>query len=273
MSVSRNRFSFILALSKSGGEGKEERLSGIVPSTYPLMRTIRIACFVPLLLAPLTMALGQGFVNLDFEQSTIVSSSQSPDGPLDFGIASVPGWTASSSFGLVSNYSGGTALWYNNGTLSSPSISLVGKDFFFPAIDGQYSIALFPGQVPTNYPPPSIWQVGQIPATARSMFYLGNSVNQVIVSFSGHILTINNIDNYGGYSLFGADVSAYAGQTGELLFTQPVYLHYSVIDDITFSSSEIPEPSVFHLSSICILFLYWRMTRQLEGRARIEDVK
>lgn len=116
------------------------------------MRTIRIACFVLLLLAPLTILRGQGFVNLDFEQSTIVSSMSFPGQNWNSGIANVPGWTLNSAYayGVVSNYPGGVIMTYNSPTLDAPGITLVTANFpNWPAIDGKYSILFIGGDIPS----------------------------------------------------------------------------------------------------------------------------
>jgi hypothetical protein len=55
--------------------------------------------------------LAQGFVNLDFEDSAIVSSQPTGYG-WSYGTASVPGWTEYNGWGDA-NYSGGATLIYN----------------------------------------------------------------------------------------------------------------------------------------------------------------
>jgi hypothetical protein len=172
------------------------------------------------------------------------------------------------SFGPGGNYSGGTTMWYNNPTLDAPGITLVTANFpNFPAIDGRFSILLEGGDTPLATDAPSIGQTGQIPITAQSLRFLVYYNSYLQITFNGHILPFYTLENDAGYSVLGADISAYAGQTGQLLFTKPVLSGESVIDDIFFTPDPIPEPSVLRLSSACILLLYWRVRKQLGRQA------
>jgi len=56
------------------------------------------------------------------------------------------------------------------------------------------------------------------------------------------------------------DVSAYAGQSGELRFTSP-WLASGLLDDVRFSSVAIPEPSALALCSLGVLILFGAMKR------------
>jgi hypothetical protein len=234
------------------------------------MKLLRIACFVAVSLAILRNASGQGFVNLNFEQTVIVSSSPSGYG-FNSGTANVTGWTEYNGWS-DSNYSGGMSIIYNNQPLDSPGVSLVGTNYSSPAIQGKYSILLFGGDTyntPTNGA--SIGQTGQIPLTAESLTYWGLSYNNLQITFDGQALSFNAISSNANYTVYGADISAYAGQTGELLFTAPFIeiggpsYGGGVIDNIQFSPSPIPEPSELSLFGICLLFLCWRMKRPAAG--------
>jgi hypothetical protein len=64
------------------------------------------------------------------------------------------------------------------------------------------------------------------------------------------------------YILYGANISAWAGQTGDLEFTADFNVHdpYLVLDDISFSpTTVIPEPSPVALTGIGgLLFALYR---------------
>jgi hypothetical protein len=189
---------------------------------------------------------GQGFVNLDFEDSIITSSQPSFLG-FDFGMANVPGWTQNNGWG-DSNYSGGTSLIYNNQTLDNPDISIWDTTYLRPAIDGNYSIYLYGGSVAYTHAYPglptgaSISQTGQIPANAKSISYEGYGLQ---VFFNGQLLSFTD---------GSIDISAFAGQTGELTFAVP-WQSQGVLDDIQFSTQPVPEPSFFGLLALgCVLF-------------------
>src|SRR6185369_11828024 len=98
----------------------------------------------------------------------------------------------------------------------------------------------------------------QIPATANSVFYWGRG-GGLVVTFDGQPLSFSLLDTEANFSIYGANISAFAGQTGELRFTLPWLRGAEMIDNIQFSSNIIPEPSVLSLCGICIACLFLRM--------------
>ena len=54
------------------------------------------------------------------------------------------------------------------------------------------------------------------------------------------MLLLYAISNAANYTIYGADISAYSGQTGELLFTAPFRIS-GMLDNIQFSSTPLPE--------------------------------
>jgi hypothetical protein len=229
------------------------------------MTSLRIAFVVLVSVLP---ALGQGFINLDFEQSTVLTTIYpSSCGDFAYGTANLSGWNAS-GWGVQNNYAGGTMINYNRPPLDSPGLSLVTPAFTdgpSPALDGQYSVFLLGGDVPGFLYPASIGQTAQIPLTAKSIDFLAAGFIMphitLEVTFNGNLLSLIALQGNPSYWLFGADISAYAGTTGHLLFTQPLLSGSTVIDDITFSTSQIPEPSVATLLELGIVLLYsFKMT-------------
>lgn len=201
----------------------------------------------------------QGFANLDFEQSTIVSSSPSGGG-YNSGTADVPGWTEYNGWGDA-NYSGGATLIYNNQPLDEPGVALEGTDFPIPAIQGQYSVLLLGGDILGGTQGAAIGQTGTIPLTAQSMtFWWGTGLNNysLQITFGGNLLSFSPISSTANYVIYGADISGYAGQTGELLFTEGPSAGEGVIDNIQFSSTTVPEPSEFALGALGTLLLGFR---------------
>jgi len=225
------------------------------------MKLLRVASFALLSLALVAKCVGQGFVNLDFEDSYIVG--------FNTGTAYVVGWKAYGAYQAV-NDSGGTTLWYNNETFDAANASLEGVNYFRPAIDGQYSIYLQGGTVAGGIygiSGAAIGQTAQIPATAKSITYW-SSGGHLVVTFDGQLLSFNSLGTGANHSVYGADISAYAGQTGELRFTAPWLRGGDMIDNIEFSSVAIPEPSVLSLFGICIACLFWRMGRKSNELAK-----
>ena len=201
----------------------------------------------------------QGFVNLDFEQSTILSSSPSGGG-YNTGTADVPGWTEYNGWGDA-NYSGGATLIYNNQPLDEPGVALEGTDFPIPAIQGQYFVLLLGGDILGGTQGAAIGQTGQIPLTTQSMtFWWGTGLNNysLQITFDGQLLAFSPISSTASYVIYGADISAYAGKTGELLFTEGPSAGEGVIDSIQFSPSAVPEPSGLALGTLGALLLGFR---------------
>ncbi len=215
------------------------------------------------LLLSAAMSFAQGtFQNLDFEQSIIVSSHPSGYG-FDTGTANVPGWTEYNAVDS-SNYSEGATLNYNSETLDAQCVSLEGVAYPRPAIDGQYSIFLEGGSIYDIYSHAgaSIGQTGRIPATSHSLTYWGTDGNWLQVTFDGHALSFSPIAIFPDYAVYGADISAYAGQTGELLFHAPWPSGGGMLDNVEFSDRVVPEPSGFALSVLGALLLGWRQLVQ-----------
>jgi len=196
------------------------------------------------------VGVSQGFINLDFESATIMTI-HNPGG--DTYTAMVPGWSVNTP-----NYVNGdpNSIPYNDIALDSAAVNLEGTNSpYEPAIQGMYSIFLQGGTMfaPTTNGA-SIWQTAQIPATARSIIYWGNALQ---VSFAGQMLSFGAIGSGSNYTIYGADISAFAGQTGELLFREP-WESSGFLDNIQFSSSSIPEPSALGLVALGSLLFGFR---------------
>jgi hypothetical protein len=189
-------------------------------------------------------AFGQGFVNLDFESPNLSGYSYGPVPTTN----AIPGWTA---------YFGGTFIGgdtYQVGTnvteigyTNIPDVMGVNllTNYGGFGIYGYY-VVLLKGTMNDGA---SIGQTGTIPATAQSLIFdgiFGGQVREAFVSFNGQNVPYTLLGQSGSAFIYGADISAYAGQTGQLLFTSfgAAYGGDSyILDNIQFSSSPVPEPS------------------------------
>ena len=171
----------------------------------------------------------QGFLNLNFESATILSTHT----------ASILGWSVN---GI--NYVNGDAnsIPYNDIALDVPAVNLEGTNAPAPsiqAIQGNYSLLMQGGSSTSpDTNGASIAQTGQIPIFAKSMTYWGNALQ---VTFNNQLLTFNATSSTSNYTVWGADISVYAGQTVQLMFTAP-WQSSAMLDNIKFSSLPIPEP-------------------------------
>jgi hypothetical protein len=114
----------------------------------------------------------------------------------------------------------------------------------------------------------SIFQTGQVPLTSQSLIYSGGSALEVL--FNGQMLAPVALSNVASHTVWGVNISAYAGQSGELRFTAPwldTPSHAGVIlDDIQFSPAPVPEPGVYALGALFGL-CWFAIRRATGGRA------
>jgi hypothetical protein len=206
----------------------------------------KVICLL-VLLASMCVGYSQGFVNLNSENANVSTFGLGLVPSID----GIPGWT------VYVNGSEVSQIVFNTQTLDEPVVTLQGTNsHFIPPIQGLFSVVLKGGSVYAQGNSSAIGQTGQIPFTARSFSFWGGADN---VSFNGHPLAIVllEVGSTSNYNIYGTYVSAYAGQTGQLLFTASKPFG-ALIDNIQFSSSPVPEPSTFALSVIGGLLLGFR---------------
>jgi len=201
---------------------------------------IKIVLFLVSMLAnPLGHA--QGFLNLNFEQGLTASNT-------------IPGWIA-----YVNNSP--TEVISNDIALNGGAVCLLGTNFGI--IQGNYYVYI-QGQSQGFPNSASLGQTGIIPLTAQSLIFWGN-VNANDVSFNGNVLPLVVLGTTANYNIYGANVSGFAGDTGQLLFTSlssQMGGQWDSVDNIQFSSSPVPEPSAVGLSALGSALLAWRRWRK-----------
>jgi len=230
------------------------------------MKSIRVIGFLVCFLHCATPSLirGQGtFQNLDFESANVPPSGPQPYGTFVSVGSALPDWTAYLGTGRL------TQVGYNSPTAGTATISLLGPTwnnsdvalYRVGIIDGNYSVTLQSGGMPANIlvgENASIGQNGTVPATAESVQFEALAIGPFSVSFAGNALdpvALSSGRSPDGlaYTLYGANISAWAGQSGELEFTADYNVHdpYLVLDDISFSPTAVtPEPDPLALIGI-----------------------
>ncbi len=197
---------------------------------------------------------GQGtFQNLDFEHPLL------PLNPVNFKVPianALPGWTGYIGSGQVDQ------VWYDTITLNAASISLQGVNGFIQPFQGRYSVGLESSD-PGNQFMAALAQVGRIPDYAVSLLFYASPYNTLQVTFAGQAISLGRVGTGSGYDIMGGDISAFAGQTGELRFISGIGPDgqggAGFLDNIQFSPQSIPEPSVLGLSALGALLLGWRV--------------
>ncbi|MCW5553118.1 MAG: PEP-CTERM sorting domain-containing protein [Verrucomicrobiae bacterium] len=208
----------------------------------------RIPCLAAAVwLALFTLAHGQGaFQNLDFENGVFV-----PSGGSSFLVeaeSALPGWTAFVGTNQL------TEVLHNTGTISSlAQIAIYGPDEPQAGLfHGQYYVILRGGEDPFGGPGTvgaALAQTGTIPGSAQSIQFFFAS-GGISLFFAGQQIPLSVLGSAPTGDIYGGDVSAFAGQTGELRFRGDGFL-----DNIQFSSEPVPEPGTVVLFTLGALLL------------------
>ncbi len=191
------------------------------------------------------------FVNLGFESPLIPLAG----GPQVVSVAdALPGW--SSYLGDTPN---GDVFFNANTPISGAAISVLGSDFLpTPSLAGNYSVELFNGrQLPLGDGRiASLGQTGTIPANSLSLRFIATSLSPV-VTFAGTPIGLSIVNSTATYNVFAGDITALAGQTGELRFS-----HTGMFDVVTFSTLPVPEPGTAVLLSVGAILLWTRLRQR-----------
>jgi hypothetical protein len=199
-------------------------------------------------------AYGQGtFQNLDFESASIPSGTQPGSGA--FISSALPGWTPSGA--IYDGVSlGGAIICIEDGLGGWPR-----------PLQGTYSPALFGGYSPIVGVSSTISQTALVPNGTTSLLMDAQPVFSwnygFTVSLGGRTVSMVPLETFSSYTVYGGDISVFAGQTAQLSITVPPPPSYSpnpngfLFDNIMFST--IPEPSVLGLAAVGLLLVGWRV--------------
>jgi hypothetical protein len=208
-----------------------------------------------------TLAYGQGFVNLDFEDAVIQPQFPPDHTFLDWSLA-LPGWR-----------SGWSVLHYREGHLGVTWVFLL-MDSTSPVwapgtqLAGDYSLAFASGYASNDPFSPwqqvSIEQSGFIPSWARSIRMLATGPFRIFLG--SEEISMFSL----GANLYRGDVSEFAGETARLLILNTASVgsvhNYTIVDNIVFSTEAIPEPSSLALLGFGAVLLAGHWLRRLRRR-------
>jgi hypothetical protein len=213
------------------------------------------------------------FQDLNFESVTVVPVPD-PYGRVSLS-AAMPGWLG---------FSGTTPLDrvnYNSQFLDSTGIAILNANTFWGGPIQGYTALLQAGadlccadlNIRADV---GLAQTGTIPADSHSIQFAGRMGftdlnSRFTASFGGQPLALVQTGTMADYGLYGADVSAFAGQTGELRFmvsagTSGTGMRNIFLDSIQFSPMPVPEPGALAvLAPGAAVFLLWRSRRRRES--------
>jgi hypothetical protein len=87
--------------------------------------------------------------------------------------------------------------------------------------------------------------MNQIPDGSRSLTFWGK-LGSLQITFNNQPIPYFAIGNGPHYAIYGGDISAFSGQTAQLLITAPPF-GGGMIDNFQFSAQSIPESSILTL--------------------------
>jgi hypothetical protein len=183
------------------------------------------------------------FQNLNFEQATPAQFSGSVSAS-----SALPFWTP--EIGGIPQ----SVILQNTLSTGAPEVTLTAPGGPIAALDGSFSVLLT-----ASGETASISQTGLIPVGTASLFFEaqlipGGPPNQILdVLIGSQTVPTVLVATESTYSIYGANISAWAGTTEELTFsaaTVPSDLNIWEIDDISFSSTGVPEPDPFILTGL-----------------------
>jgi hypothetical protein len=203
-----------------------------------------------LLLARLcTVKAQSSFLNLDFEQASIIPIPGSPYFPKAvYTTNALPEWTA---------YIGGVVdpvIHYDNVSLGAALVSIHDSGSLQPILEGNYTVLLQPS-FPDGAVSAAIGQTAQVPSDSLSVRFFGSGAYNV--TFAGQPIPLITLGTATNYTVFGGDISSFANQIGELRLTG-----FGLIDNIVFSPIALPEPGSLALIGLGAIFLCRKINKQ-----------
>jgi hypothetical protein len=218
-------------------------------------------CLILILLVLVQNGHTQSFVNLDFESANLSPIPSGQSGGEVSSLDATPGWTAFLGTTQV------TQVLQNNFTLGDASVGILTPNWSFGGIiEGQYTLVLQSGGQPGNETQKvgaSVSQTALVPANAQSIQFKAQVNSDFTVSLGGQMLSLTALETAANYTLYGANISPFAGQVETLtIATLAAPLATGgQFDSIVFSPSSVPEPSELALGALGAFLLGFRRWR------------
>jgi hypothetical protein len=218
------------------------------------MKTLTIIALLASLTGKSVLA-QSSFQNLNFEQADPISAGN-PDYPNYVTVASaLPDWTVTTVAGQQ------TEISFNDPSTGEEAVVLIGpgNNFGLVPLDGNYSV-LLQGTYPPGYA--AISQTGLIPAGTQSLTFEAEQVlnpptGSLELEIGDQVVPFSAVGTGANYTLYGANISAWDGDTEQLMFTalqDSSSQNNWELDDIKFSTTVLtPEPNMVALSAIGVL--------------------
>jgi hypothetical protein len=189
------------------------------------------------------------FQNLGFENANVSSFAPGASVPT---ISAFPGWQA-----LIGGIPT-SQVPYDDETLGAASIDLFDNKSGYTPLQGNYTAFLQSAMIPIMSTAVALSQTGTIPIGTQSIELYANQEegSTFTVTLSGQTINMVALQSFSSYTLYGGNVSAWAGQSANLTITElpPSNEEFSPcllqLDNITFSTTSVPDSDPFVLTGL-----------------------
>ena len=205
-------------------------------------------------------------MNLGFESADLPPIPQGQFGGFVPISQALPGWKGVLGTNTV------TSVLQNNAAVGGANISIFGPNWTTAQIiEGQYTVLLQPGAFGALDVDASLVQTGVIPIGSQSLRFKAAGWSDVwipefSVYFTGQQLSAIPLSSGPNYTYYGADVSAFSGQKGDLEFmalANSSHPNNILLDSFVFSPIPVPEPEPLALLGLAIVIpLVWQRFRR-----------